>query len=151
MNYFEKRVGPDRYQIWIKRVKIWLALLFWLTALSPIIASYFTNLGRVPGGLDVIPVMAIIIAVTALLVNFLLKKPVYALTMLVVAGLIMLLKPIIRPNQNLWIMSLPGEPVKSEITSYSLTSETHLYFIIPGILLVITTLFVNGINREGKN
>jgi hypothetical protein len=62
-----------------------------------------------------------------------------------ISGLLLLLKPIISPHESSW-QTATGE-VGRHIFSYA--SETHLYYVIPGVILVFLAfiIFFSAVSR----
>ncbi|MBX7222878.1 MAG: hypothetical protein K1Y36_23220 [Blastocatellia bacterium] len=117
--------GPRLTLIRPHPIPIAFGTLVWLGTNLPVLASFLTRNGEVPwaelpGG--------ILAGLGSLAGAFLMKRwgrvPVPAFLVLLLTGLVLLVKPIVAPVYFVY---------EGTRTVFSYSSETHFYFVIPGI------------------
>jgi hypothetical protein len=120
-------------------------------AILPILESYTTKLNEITRySLDGIIFSTIIVSITAIAVRFTLKNNNISGAMLLFAGKILLLKPFLAPVKSRWPIDSSEQYIETS-HPFSITSETHLYFLIPGFILIILYIVTSLRDAPGRN
>lgn len=141
-NYCERCNINFRDQADARKKKYKLALsvvliALYFVAIFPIAESYTTALNEVVRySLDGIAISAIAVVAIAITMRLLGFKRV-SCGVLFLAGAVMIFKPFIAPVKDLWPISSDTGLKETVIQAYSINSETHFYFLIPGIILIL--------------
>ncbi len=121
-------------------LRIFMAVPAALLALVPLAMSFNSEDGNIPGlGLE----GAVFCGFWGLVLFLLLRKawPFFAPYPSILIGALLVTKPKIAPVTHLW---------KGVRDPFPLFSETHLYFIVPGTILIIICFLFLLKSEEGK-
>lgn len=123
---------PNIYFTIIDWLQSALFIGIWIMITSPLITSYIDKSGAMfTDALEMAPIAAIVTTMIAIIWRFKLHYKLIPVLMMSISSLLLVLKPIIAPVRYAY-----GGGV------FSLTSETHLYFLIPGILMMIVSIIL---------
>jgi hypothetical protein len=108
-------------------------VLVMLASLYPVLVSYFTAFGRMPGSLEYAVGAGVLSAVCVAILWAHERRPMAKMFM-VFSGCALFFKPIISPYLS-FSPSHRGMP-------YGFDSETHMFFWVPGLLLLAPILWL---------
>lgn len=114
-----------------------------ILALLPILGSYATQYGQVPvTDLEGGPIAAVGATIGAAICWIWAGRRVPAVSLMLIAGLILILKPIVSP--------IIDEDYTGKMVAYGLNTETHFYFLVPGVILTLLGLIFSVILWESR-
>lgn len=112
-------------------------------ALLPVLASYTTEHGAVPvTDLEGGSVAAVGTAIGAAICWIWAGRRIPAVCLMLISGLTLIFKPIVSP--------IIYKDYTDKMVAYSLNSETHFYFLVPGAILTLLGLIFSVILWENR-
>lgn len=114
-----------------------------VVSVLPVLLSYATEEGLVPViGLEGGPIAAVGTAIGAAICWIWAGSRIPAISLMLISGLILIFKPIVSP--------IIRRDYTGEMKAFSLNSETHFYFLVPGVLLTLIGLVFSVILWENR-
>jgi hypothetical protein len=135
---------------WLKTLFLSVLVFIYLLSIFPILESFITELKELKRySLDGVILSSIIIFIASIIVRFKFGYKDLAGGMLFLAGLIMLIKPFAAPIKSVWPAS-PDNKYETVVYPFSITSETHLYFLLPGLILVCLSVIIYKLSFDNS-